>query len=81
MREPSNLPPGVRESDIPGNRSEDAAWDVLYDTLPCYGLKPEEIRVALLYFGSLPERWRAILLETCRGFWAEFDRAGKRAPR
>jgi len=27
-----NLPPGCRESDIPGNRSIDAAWDAFYDS-------------------------------------------------
>jgi hypothetical protein len=27
----SNLPPGVRVSDIPGNRPEDEAWENIYD--------------------------------------------------
>lgn len=27
----SNLPPGVRVSDIPGNRPEDEAWERIYD--------------------------------------------------
>lgn len=26
-----NLPPGVRECDIPGNRPEDEAWDAFYE--------------------------------------------------
>lgn len=34
----SNLPPGVRESDIPGNRPEDiiyeAFWEKLFNTFP-----------------------------------------------
>lgn len=27
-----NLPPGVRECDIPGNRPEDVAWDHYWDS-------------------------------------------------
>jgi hypothetical protein len=27
----SNLPPGCRVSDIPGNRPEDAEWEIIYD--------------------------------------------------
>lgn len=27
----SNLPPGYRVSDIPGNRPEDEAWEIIYD--------------------------------------------------
>lgn len=27
----SNLPPGVMECDIPGNRPEDAEWDTVLD--------------------------------------------------
>ena len=29
----SNLPPGCNESDIPGNRPEDAAWGNAWDTI------------------------------------------------
>ena len=32
----SNLPPGVSESMIPGNRPEDAAWDKFYEWLDEY---------------------------------------------
>lgn len=30
-----NLPPGVSENDIPGNRPEDQAFDVFMDTEDC----------------------------------------------
>lgn len=30
----SNLPPGVAENDIPGNRPEDALFEKLFDRLP-----------------------------------------------
>lgn len=29
----SNLPPGVSESDIPGNRPEDLAWDKFFEKI------------------------------------------------
>ena len=29
----NNLPPGVRDSDIPGNRPEDAALDILFECI------------------------------------------------
>ena len=29
----SNLPPGVTESMIPGNRPEDAAWDAVWEDI------------------------------------------------
>lgn len=28
-----NLPPGVSESMIPGNRTEDAEWDLFYEEI------------------------------------------------
>ena len=43
----SNLPPGVTESMIPGNRPEDWAWDKLWDWIQDTGLTPEEIREAI----------------------------------
>jgi len=30
---PSNLPPGVSDSDIPGNRPEDMAWERLHECI------------------------------------------------
>lgn len=33
MKPPSNLPPGVSESMIPGNRPEDAAWELFHEWL------------------------------------------------
>ena len=38
----SNLPPGVTESMIPGNRPEDAAWERLFDEMGSSGLHTEE---------------------------------------
>ena len=38
----SNLPPGVDEWDLPGNRPEDAAWDRVYDRLADSGMSAEE---------------------------------------
>lgn len=43
----SNLPPGVTESMIPGNRPEDEEWDHLIDWLDGLGLSPAEIRARL----------------------------------
>ena len=40
----SNLPPGCSESDIPGNRPEDVAWDNLLDEIAGSGLDIEEAR-------------------------------------
>jgi hypothetical protein len=43
----SNLPPGVTELMIPGNRPEDALWEALYDTLyslSLHGVKFEDLR-------------------------------------
>ena len=40
----SNLPPGVTDGMLPGNRPEDVAWDELNDWLIDTGLTPEEIR-------------------------------------
>jgi len=45
----SNLPPGVTESMIPGNRPEDLAYEVAIDELvnECveYNLEPEEMKI------------------------------------
>lgn len=41
----SNLPPGVSDSDIPGNRPEDMEWDNLWDWLGGIDIEPEEIRL------------------------------------
>lgn len=38
-----NLPPGVRESDIPGNTPEDALWESMVERLSVSGLSPGEI--------------------------------------
>lgn len=47
----SNLPPGVTESMIPGNRPEDAEWDAFYDWFEdqCVesGFTVEEVRLAV----------------------------------
>lgn len=42
-----NLPPGVRESDIPGNRPEDMEWERLFEWLGDTGLTPLDIRRAV----------------------------------
>lgn len=42
-----DLPPGVRESDIPGNRPEDVEWDRLFEWLSDCGLSPRDIREAI----------------------------------
>ncbi len=36
-----NLPVGVYESDLPGNRAEDVAWDQWLDTEECAALDGE----------------------------------------
>lgn len=42
---PSNLPPGVGVSDIPGNRPEELEWDTFFETVSDYcsknGIEPE----------------------------------------
>jgi hypothetical protein len=43
----SNLPPGVCDNDIPGNRPEDQEWDDLLDFLSDCGLAAIEIRAAI----------------------------------
>ena len=47
MKNLSNLPPGCRESDLPGNRPEDVAWDKyldeVLDTLAVLGLDVSEL--------------------------------------
>ena len=40
----SNMPPGVLESMIPGNRPEDLEWDELIEWLASIGLEPVEIK-------------------------------------
>jgi hypothetical protein len=40
----SNLPPGVTESMIPGNRPEDVDWDNLWDWIACTSIGPEALR-------------------------------------
>ena len=39
-----NLPPGCSVSDIPGNSSEDAAWDKLFEDIGASGLTADEAR-------------------------------------
>lgn len=46
---PSNLPPGVNESDIPGNRPEDAYWEKVLDGF--YNSLDEKTKPALLKIG------------------------------
>ena len=45
----SNLPPGVNEGMIPGNRPEDMAWDKFHESVDDdainLGLTPEEAKV------------------------------------
>jgi len=44
----NNMPPGVTESMIPGNRPEDAAWEELYewidDMCDKHGIEPQVLR-------------------------------------
>ena len=44
MNGSSNLPPGVTESMIPGNRPEDIAWEKLLDEIGDSGLDHDEAR-------------------------------------
>lgn len=46
----SNLPPGCSVSDIPGNRPEDEAWELLFDDILNSGLTAQEAR----------ERWESV---------------------
>ena len=52
-----NMPPGVSEADIPGNRPEDIEWDLLFDWLSDSGLTPTQIREAVsdIYGKHLPK--------------------------
>jgi hypothetical protein len=54
-----NLPPGVSDSDIPGNRPEDEAWEKVHELLDSeasvYGWGPEEAR-EMLWWGVLVYR-------------------------
>ena len=43
----SNLPPGVSNNDLPGNRPEDTEWDSLFEFLSNCDLEPVEIRAAV----------------------------------
>lgn len=47
----SNLPPGCSSGDIPGNRSEDVAWDKLHEYIDIVGgergLEARDMRLAL----------------------------------
>jgi len=52
----NNLPPGVRESDIPGNNPD--AWDSLFNWLLETGLEPDEIKAAV---GGEPGECEAVL--------------------
>lgn len=46
---PSNLPPGCESHMIPGNRPEDAEWDLLIEEMIVdWGLSPAEIRRRVL---------------------------------
>lgn len=48
--EPSNLPPGVTEGMIPGNRPEDADWDAVIDWIGLVIPTADELReIALAY--------------------------------
>ena len=38
----SNLPPGVTDDMIPGNRPEDEAWEKLFETIGASGLTADE---------------------------------------
>jgi hypothetical protein len=44
----SNLPPGVTESNIPGNRPEDVEWDKFFvwftDFADTFGINPAEAK-------------------------------------
>ena len=52
-----NMPPGISEADIPGNRPEDQEWDGLFDWLADSGLTPTQIREAVsdIYGKHLPK--------------------------
>lgn len=43
----SNLPPGVHESDIPGNRQIDVLWERIHNWIDDTGLTPEDIVTAI----------------------------------
>ncbi len=40
----NNLPPGVTDDMIPGNRPEDEDWDRLYDWIADTGISPLTLR-------------------------------------
>ena len=44
----SNLPPGVTESMIPGNRPEDIMWDKVLDWILDSGLTPDQVIEAIV---------------------------------
>ena len=44
----SNLPPGVTEGMIPGNRPIDAAWDAVYDWIGSVDISPYELQNLVL---------------------------------
>ena len=44
----SNLPTGVSENDIPGNRPEDWDWDSILDWLGNLDISPAELRDILV---------------------------------
>lgn len=51
----SNLPPGVSDNMIPGNRPEDEEWDKFLDLLQ--KKTQDEIEEKELHFPNLPEDW------------------------
>lgn len=40
----SNLPPGVTDDMIPGNRPEDVEWGRLYDFIEATGIEPKALK-------------------------------------
>lgn len=52
----SNLPPGVRDCDIPGNRPEDLEWDLLYDWIGSVDITPWELQNIIVNWARLNRR-------------------------
>lgn len=50
-----NLPPGVNESDIPGNRPEDQEWEDLWLWIAEQGIGPTELKALI----RVHLHWRA----------------------
>ena len=47
---PSNLPPGVTESMIPGNRPEDLEWEALFDWIDTVDMEVNEFITAIISY-------------------------------